>query len=71
MPKQIKAEEIRTWSDAERKKRLTDLRHELLTLRSIHTGGGVRDNPSKPKQLRRAIARILTVMNEKKNEIES
>ena len=64
MPKQIKTEEIRSWTDAERKKRLTDLRHELLMLRSIHTGGGVRDNPAKPKQLRRAIARILTVMNE-------
>ncbi len=70
MPKQIKTEEIRNWSDAERRKKLIDLRHELLTLRSIQTGGGVRDNPAKPKQLRRAIARILTVINEKKNEIE-
>lgn len=71
MPKQIKTEEIRNWSKAERKKNLLDLRHELLMLRSIQTGGGIRDNPSRPKQIRRMISRILTVMNEKKNEIES
>jgi large subunit ribosomal protein L29 len=69
MPKELKTNEIRTWSEAERDKKLIDLRHELLTLRSIHTGGGVRDNPSRPKQIKRSIARILTVMKE--NEIKS
>ena len=63
--KQTKASDIRTWSEEEKQKRLMDLRSELLSLRSIHTGGGVQDNPAKVKQIKRAIAKILTVMNEK------
>ena len=65
MPKQIKASEIRTWSEEEKKKRLLDLKDELLSIRSIQTGGGVQDNPARVKQIKRTIARILTVMHEK------
>jgi ribosomal protein L29 len=37
-----------------------------MLLYSMQTGGGLADNPSKAKILRKQIARILTVMNEEK-----
>ena len=66
MGKLLSAEKIREMSDIERKTRLTDLREELMMLYSMQTGGGLTDNPAKAKVLRKQIARILTVINEKK-----
>ena len=50
----------------ERLRKLVDLREELMMLYSTQTGGGVSDNPAKAKNLRKQIARILTVNNEEK-----
>ncbi|MHA1293259.1 MAG: 50S ribosomal protein L29 [Promethearchaeota archaeon] len=66
MPKIITAEKIRNMDDQERRMTLNKLRGELLMLRSIQTGGGLSDNPAKAKILKKQIARILTVINEKK-----
>ncbi|MHA1342795.1 MAG: 50S ribosomal protein L29 [Promethearchaeota archaeon] len=66
MPKIITAEKIRNMDDQERRRTLNKLRGELLMLRSIQTGGGLSDNPAKAKILKKQIARILTVINEKK-----
>ena len=65
MPKLLTAENIRAMDDKERERTLSRLREELMMLRSMHTGGGISDNPAKSKQLRKQIARILTVINEK------
>jgi len=51
-------------SNEERERRLMELRTELMRARTIVKAGGALDNPSRIRELRRAIARILTVMNE-------
>ena len=66
MGKLLTAEKIREMSDIERNTKLADLREELMLLYSMQTGGGLSDNPAKAKVLRKQIARILTVLNEKK-----
>ena len=62
----LEAQEIREMDQRERMRALTDLREELMLLYSMQTGGGLSDNPAKAKNLRKQIARILTVMNEEK-----
>ena len=64
----LKASEIREMDYLERRRALVDLREELMMLYSTQTGGGVSDNPAKAKILRKQIARILTVINEEKQE---
>jgi ribosomal protein L29 len=61
----LKAKAIREMDERERERALWDLREELMMLYSNQTGGGVSDNPGKAKILRKQIARILTVHNEK------
>jgi len=56
--------EIAEMSHGDREKRLDELRSELMRLRgSVHAGGAV-ENPARIREMRRAIARILTVENE-------
>ena len=62
----LRASEIRKMSNEERERRLMELRTELMRARTIVKAGGALDNPSRIRELRRAIARILTVMNEEK-----
>jgi len=56
--------EIREMSTDERQRRLTELRTELVRMRTMVEAGGAVENPSRIRGLRRAIARILTVVNE-------
>ena len=62
----LRISEIRKMSNEERERRLMELRTELMRARTIVKAGGALDNPSRIRELRRAIARILTVMNEEK-----
>lgn len=64
----LRPDEIRKMSQAERERRLTDLRAELVRLRTMAKAGGALDNPSRIREIRRAIARILTIMNEEKRK---
>ena len=64
--KLLTAAQIRQMDETERLRKLVDLREELMMLYSTQTGGGVSDNPAKAKNLRKQIARILTVNNEEK-----
>jgi large subunit ribosomal protein L29 len=68
MGKLITADKIREMSDVERMRTLTNLREELMMLYSMQTGGGLADNPAKSKVLKKQIARILTVLNERKRK---
>jgi large subunit ribosomal protein L29 len=61
----VKTKEIRDMSTIEREKKLDDLRKELFKLRSESAMGGTMQSPTKIRELKRSIARILTVMNEK------
>jgi len=48
----------------DRKKRLMELRTELLRLKTMVRAGGAIENPARVRELRKAIARILTIENE-------
>lgn len=57
-------DEIRDMSGEERERRLSELRTELVRVRTMVKAGGAVENPSRIRDIRRTIARILTVMNE-------
>jgi large subunit ribosomal protein L29 len=49
----------------ERKKKVSELRAELTSIRTQVKSGGTVDNPARVRELRRTIARILTAQNSK------
>ena len=64
MPKhKIRPEDIRKMSREEREKLLREFREELITLRH-KAAVGVLENPGRLRELRRNIARILTINRE-------
>ena len=63
----LRAKDIRAMSKEERAKQLKDLRNELLRQRAITATGGAPENPGKIGELRRTIARILTIQREEEN----
>jgi large subunit ribosomal protein L29 len=60
----MKTAELRELSNDELKKKLGDLRRELLTLR-IKSANQQLKNPLKLREVRRTIARVLTIIREK------
>lgn len=60
----LRIKEIRKMSREEREKRLNDLRAELAKLKTMIKSGGSVEKPARIKEIRRTIARILTVNNE-------
>jgi large subunit ribosomal protein L29 len=67
----IRVKEIREMSPEERRKKLNEFRTELLRLKTMVKAGGTVENPARIKELRRAIARILTIENEQKIEVKT
>ena len=55
---------IREMNSAEREERLRELKVELSQLRAMIRAGGALEDPSRVKEIRRAIARVMTVQNE-------
>lgn len=53
-------------STEDRNKKLDELRTELSRLRTMIRAGGAVENPSRIRELRKAIARVLTVESEAK-----
>lgn len=62
----VRAKEVREMSDEQIEKQLKDLRNELLKERAITATGGAPENPGRIRELRRTIARILTIQKEEK-----
>ncbi|MBS7654386.1 MAG: 50S ribosomal protein L29 [Candidatus Bathyarchaeia archaeon] len=60
----LRIKEIRKMPREEREKRLNDLRAELAKLKTMIESGGSVEKPARIKEIRRTIARILTVNNE-------
>jgi large subunit ribosomal protein L29 len=58
--------DLRDMSPGERERRLRELRTELLRLRTMVEAGGAVENPARIRELKRTVARILTVENEEK-----
>jgi large subunit ribosomal protein L29 len=63
----LKPDQLRRMSIAELQKELDNLRNEQYRLRVQQTIGQLRDTDSM-RQLKRNIARILTIINEKRRE---
>lgn len=62
----VKPEEVRKMNGDERFKTLTDLRKELQHERGVAAMGGSPPSPGKIRQIRRQIARILTIQQEER-----
>lgn len=65
----LKAKDIRGLTPIERQRKLSELYKEMSSIRvDVATGGGT-ENPYKIQNVRRAIARILTIQRE--DELEA
>jgi large subunit ribosomal protein L29 len=63
----MKANDIRERSDDELRKTLGDLEEQLFKLRFQKSTGQI-ENPIKIREVRKDIARVLTVMNERQTD---
>jgi large subunit ribosomal protein L29 len=59
----LRKREMKQMLPEERKKKVSELRAELTTIRTSVKSGGTVENPSRVKELRRTIARLLTAQN--------
>ena len=64
----VSAKEIDEMNQERRETTLEELRDEMLQLRSQQALGGSASNSGAYKQTRRSIARLLTKMNQEKEE---
>jgi large subunit ribosomal protein L29 len=62
----LRKKEIRAMSSEDRGKKVVELRTELVRLKTMVKAGGSIDNPSRIRELRKTIARLLTIENEPK-----
>lgn len=65
----LKGNEIRGMGREEIVEKLKELRAELARARATAAAGGSLENPARIKELKRAIARILTITKEKQKEV--
>ena len=63
----MKAKDIRERSDYELRKALGDLEEQLFKLRFQKSTGQI-ENPIKIREVRKDIARVMTVINERRAE---
>ena len=62
----IRINELREATSEEVDKKLSELQVELLKLKAMVKAGGGVDNPARIKTIRKSIAKILTIKNERK-----
>jgi large subunit ribosomal protein L29 len=62
----LRLKEINGMSSDERTKKLSELRAELARLKTMVRAGGAVENPARIRELRKAVAKILTIENEEK-----
>jgi len=65
----IKKSKIREMADAEMQSRLFEFQRELNTERGMLATGGRTSNPGKIRQLKKGIARMITILHERKTGI--
>ncbi len=61
----LRSEEIRELSIDELEEKVRELKNELLRERALIAAGGAPENPGRIKEIKRTIARILTIKGEK------
>lgn len=60
----MRKDDIRAMSSEDRRKKIVEMRTELVRLKTMVKAGGSIDNPSRIRELRKTIAQILTIDNE-------
>lgn len=60
----LRASEIRKMPPDQRKKRLEELKTELMRLMATKAMGGAVENPGRIREIRKTIARLITIMKE-------
>jgi large subunit ribosomal protein L29 len=60
----LRKREIRDMPLEERKKKLDEIKAELVRLKTTVASGGTIENPGRIKELRKTVARILTIERE-------
>ena len=66
----LRLKDIRDMSYEQRKEKINELRTELARLKTMVEAGGSIDNPTQIREIRKTIARLLTVESEKEREDE-
>lgn len=61
----LRASAIRELSEKEVDERLADLKKDLMKIRGVLASGGMPEDVGKAREIRRTIARILTIKKEK------
>ena len=59
----LRKRELKKMLPEERRKKVTELRAELTNIRTSVKSGGTVENPARIRELRKTIARLLTVEN--------
>lgn len=59
----LRKREMKQMLPEERKKKISELRAELTTIRTSVKSGGTVENPARVRELRRTVARLLTAEN--------
>jgi large subunit ribosomal protein L29 len=62
----IRLKDIKGMSAEERTEKVSEFRAELARLKTMVRAGGAVENPARIRELRKAIAKILTIENEDK-----
>ena len=66
----LRLKDIRDMSSEQRTEKVTEFRTELARLKTMVAAGGSIDNPSTIRELRKTIARLLTIEAETKRGTE-
>lgn len=64
----LRTEKIREMGDKELKEKLADLQKELVEERGQIEVGGFADNPGRIGEMKKTVAKIKTVLNERGSE---
>ena len=62
----LRLKEIKGMSAEDRDKKISELRAELARLKTMVRAGGAVENPARIRELRKVIAKLLTMENEEK-----
>lgn len=64
----LRRREIKQMLPEERRKKITELRADLTTIRTSVKSGGTVENPARIRELRRTVARLLTAESQPTKE---
>jgi large subunit ribosomal protein L29 len=62
----LRLKEMREMSPEKRQEKITEFRTELARLKTMVAAGGSIDNPTQIRELRKTLARLLTIESEEK-----